>query len=176
MKRLAMERKEIKNEEENTKEQLAGISLEDSTNFSSNNTCWIFCVLTTDKVYVFDSGNFNGPLAIMQNYHLTTLTDACWEKEGKRLLVCSSDGFVSSFVFDWSGMYVPVNNKNDGNIIENVNESIYERCESMVENASSGYINSNLESDVDVDTNAEKLPLKIVMFLLLLKKNELFQC
>lgn len=68
-------------------------------------SCFLYSVLTTDKVFIFESENFTGPLFVMQNYHLSTLTDASWQLDGRRLLVSSTDGFISMFNFDWTNLY-----------------------------------------------------------------------
>lgn len=59
----------------------------------------LFAVLTRDSVYIYDTYHAK-PLAIMKGLHYAGLTDATWTGDGKKLLVSSSDGYVSLLTFE----------------------------------------------------------------------------
>ena len=59
----------------------------------------IFCVLTTDTVYLYDTVQLS-PLAVVRGIHYAGLTDAAWSKDGRSLLVTSSDGYLSVLSFE----------------------------------------------------------------------------
>jgi chromatin assembly factor 1 subunit B len=54
----------------------------------------LFAVLTVDSVLVYDT-HHNRPLALVKGLHYAALTDCCWSPDGKDLILCSSDGYVS---------------------------------------------------------------------------------
>jgi hypothetical protein len=58
----------------------------------------VFAVLTLDSVLVYDTYHTR-PLAIARGLHYAGLTDATWSKDGLNLMVCSTDGYISTITF-----------------------------------------------------------------------------
>ncbi|KAL3919409.1 MAG: hypothetical protein SGILL_003764, partial [Bacillariaceae sp.] len=54
----------------------------------------IFAVLTLDSVLIYDTHHLH-PLSVISGLHYAGLTDCCWSQDGKNLLVCSSDGYIT---------------------------------------------------------------------------------
>lgn len=59
----------------------------------------IFAVLTIDTVLIYDTYHFT-PLAMAQGLHYAGLTDCEWTRDGRHLIVSSSDGYISILSFD----------------------------------------------------------------------------
>jgi hypothetical protein len=59
----------------------------------------IFAVLTWDSVIVYDTYHSH-PLAVVRNLHYAHLVDATWSADGQKLIVCSSDGYMSFLLFE----------------------------------------------------------------------------
>lgn len=59
----------------------------------------VFAVLTLDSVLVYDTHQTE-PLAVIRGLHYAGLTDCCWGKDGKQLMVCSTDGYISIISFE----------------------------------------------------------------------------
>jgi len=60
----------------------------------------LFAVLTTDSVFIYDTYHWGKPLSVSKGLHYSSLTDCDWSKDGRRLLVTSSDGYISILSFD----------------------------------------------------------------------------
>jgi len=58
----------------------------------------IFAVLTTDSILIYDTYHTR-PLCIARGLHYAGLTDCSWSSDGKNLVVCSTDGYVSILSF-----------------------------------------------------------------------------
>ena len=54
----------------------------------------IFAVLTTTCVYIYDTQHFH-PIARIAGCHLAAINDAVWSADGKMLIFCSSDGYIT---------------------------------------------------------------------------------
>lgn len=98
---------------------------------------WVFCILTTDEVHVFGTGEQGVPLWVGRNYHLSVLTDASWR--GSQLIVTSTDGFASVFGFGWPGLEVEEKGEMNGveaEVMDNVDNRAdsAESQESVVDN------------------------------------------
>lgn len=59
----------------------------------------IFAVLTWDSVLIYDTVH-DQPLAVVRDIHYAHLVDATWTPDGRNLLVCSTDGYISILRFD----------------------------------------------------------------------------
>ncbi|GMI53306.1 hypothetical protein TeGR_g11435 [Tetraparma gracilis] len=59
----------------------------------------VFAVLTKDSVYVYDT-HHKRPLVVCKGLHYATLTDAAWTPDGRKLIVTSSDGYLSLLTFE----------------------------------------------------------------------------
>lgn len=59
----------------------------------------IFAVLTWDTVYLYDTYHTQ-PLGMVTNIHYCNLVGGEWTSDGRSLIVCSSDGYVSFLRFD----------------------------------------------------------------------------
>lgn len=59
----------------------------------------VFAVLTLDSVLVYDTHHLR-PLCIARGLHYAGLTDCTWSADGRNLIVCSTDGYVSILTFD----------------------------------------------------------------------------
>jgi hypothetical protein len=59
----------------------------------------IFAVLTWDSVVIYDTVHSH-PLAIVSGIHYCNLVDAAWSHDGRQLIVCSTDGYISRIVFE----------------------------------------------------------------------------
>lgn len=58
----------------------------------------IFAVLTVDSVLIYDTYH-SRPLCIARGLHYAGLTDCSWSSDGRNLVVCSTDGYVSILSF-----------------------------------------------------------------------------
>ena len=58
----------------------------------------IFAVLTLDTIYVYDTFH-SRPLAVAKGLHYAGLTDCTWSADGHKLMVTSTDGYVSMLIF-----------------------------------------------------------------------------
>ncbi len=58
----------------------------------------IFAVLTVDSVLIYDTHHAR-PLCIARGLHYAGLTDCSWSSDGRNLVVCSTDGYVSILSF-----------------------------------------------------------------------------
>ena len=58
----------------------------------------IFAVLTIDSVLIYDTFH-SRPLCIARGLHYAGLTDCSWTSDGKNLIVCSTDGYISILTF-----------------------------------------------------------------------------
>lgn len=58
----------------------------------------IFAIATKSSVYLYDTQQ-RMPFALISNIHYTRLTDLTWSKDGKVLIVSSTDGFCSIIMF-----------------------------------------------------------------------------
>ena len=70
----------------------------------------IFAVLTLDTVLIYDT-HHDRPLAVAKGLHYAGLTDCCWSKDGRHLLVSSTDGYLSILSFqngELGKLYQPV--------------------------------------------------------------------
>eukprot|EP00339_Tiarina_fusa_P026295 CAMPEP_0117012620 /NCGR_PEP_ID=MMETSP0472-20121206/10579_1 /TAXON_ID=693140 ORGANISM="Tiarina fusus, Strain LIS" /NCGR_SAMPLE_ID=MMETSP0472 /ASSEMBLY_ACC=CAM_ASM_000603 /LENGTH=579 /DNA_ID=CAMNT_0004715729 /DNA_START=193 /DNA_END=1935 /DNA_ORIENTATION=+ len=54
----------------------------------------IFAVLTLDSVLIYDTHHLE-PLSVLSGLHYAGLTDCCWSRDGRNLIVSSSDGYMS---------------------------------------------------------------------------------
>jgi chromatin assembly factor 1 subunit B len=54
----------------------------------------IFAVVTVKTVFLYDTQHAY-PIAQMRGLHLAPINDATWSSDGRMLVVCSSDGYVS---------------------------------------------------------------------------------
>jgi WD40 repeat protein len=59
----------------------------------------VFAVLTLDSVLIYDTYH-DRPLSVVRGLHYTGLTDCCWSQNGRHLMVCSTDGYISIISFD----------------------------------------------------------------------------
>jgi len=59
----------------------------------------IFAVLTLDTILIYDTFH-SRPLCIAQELHYAGLTDCSWSSNGRNLIVCSTDGYISILSFD----------------------------------------------------------------------------
>lgn len=76
----------------------------------------VFAVLTADSVFIYDTFHWGKPLAVAKGLHYSSLTDCAWSRDGRRLLVTSSDGYISFLSFENGELgkpYIP-------NIIKNI--------------------------------------------------------
>jgi chromatin assembly factor 1 subunit B len=55
--------------------------------------------LTLDSVLIYDTHHLS-PLCIARGLHYAGLTDCTWSADGRNLIVCSTDGYVSILTFD----------------------------------------------------------------------------
>lgn len=70
----------------------------------------IFAVLTLDTVLIYDT-HHDRPLAVAKGLHYAGLTDCCWSKDGRHLLVSSTDGYLSILSFqerELGKLYQPI--------------------------------------------------------------------
>lgn len=58
----------------------------------------IFAVLTIDAILIYDTYHTR-PLSIARGLHYAGLTDCSWTSDGRNLIVCSTDGYVSILSF-----------------------------------------------------------------------------
>jgi hypothetical protein len=58
----------------------------------------IFCVLTWDSVIIYDT-HHDHPLSVISGIHYSNLVDAAWTADGRKLCVCSTDGFITFIEF-----------------------------------------------------------------------------
>jgi chromatin assembly factor 1 subunit B len=54
----------------------------------------VFAVMTTTSVLIYDTQHPH-PLAYIGGCHLASINDAAWSADGRMLVFCSSDGYVS---------------------------------------------------------------------------------
>ncbi len=59
----------------------------------------VFAVITISAVLVYDTQHPH-PLARLGGLHLACINDAAWTPDGRMLVVCSSDGYVTFVRFD----------------------------------------------------------------------------
>lgn len=58
----------------------------------------IFAVLTVDSILIYDT-HHSRPLCIARGLHYAGLTDCTWSSDGRNLIVCSTDGYISILSF-----------------------------------------------------------------------------
>lgn len=82
---------------ENMKQRQSSSS---SSNGSADNIPYrsIFAVLTLDSVLIYDTCH-SRPLCIARGLHYAGLTDCSWSSNGRNLIVCSTDGYISIISF-----------------------------------------------------------------------------
>lgn len=68
----------------------------------------IFAVATHDSVWIYDTQQ-GGPLCCFSNMHYASFTDLTWSPDGQTLMMCSTDGYCSSVVFDYGELGTPYN-------------------------------------------------------------------
>ena len=109
---------------------------------------WVFCVLTTDEVHVFGSGDQVVPLWVGKNFHLSVLTDASWR--GSRLIVTSTDGFASVFSFGWASLEVAdsVNVNAADNVANSQMDSVLDSV-NYTANVADSQLDSQMDSVID---------------------------
>jgi hypothetical protein len=66
----------------------------------------IFAVLTWDSVLIYDTVH-DQPLAVVRGIHYAHLVDAAWTADGRQLLVCSTDGYITILRFDAGELGAP---------------------------------------------------------------------
>lgn len=59
----------------------------------------VFAVATQDSIVLYDTEQIE-PLGLVSNLHYLTITDLCWNGDGKSLVVSSADGFCSLVTFE----------------------------------------------------------------------------
>ena len=67
----------------------------------------IFAILTKDTIYVHDTFH-EQPLVVLKGLHYANLTDCAWSKDGRSLIVSSSDGYISLVTFSEGELGVEV--------------------------------------------------------------------
>lgn len=58
----------------------------------------IFAVLTIDSILIYDTYH-SRPLCVARGLHYAGLTDCTWSSDGKNLIICSTDGYISILSF-----------------------------------------------------------------------------
>lgn len=59
----------------------------------------IFAVVTVTAVFVYDTQH-SFPIVRLGGLHLASINDATWTNDGRMLVICASDGYVSFIRFD----------------------------------------------------------------------------
>lgn len=59
----------------------------------------VFAVATQNSVVIYDTQRLQ-PLGVQANLHYLTITDLCWNPDGRSILVSSTEGFCSVIRFD----------------------------------------------------------------------------
>eukprot|EP00554_Chaetoceros_debilis_P009423 CAMPEP_0194101434 /NCGR_PEP_ID=MMETSP0150-20130528/2137_1 /TAXON_ID=122233 /ORGANISM="Chaetoceros debilis, Strain MM31A-1" /LENGTH=967 /DNA_ID=CAMNT_0038788045 /DNA_START=209 /DNA_END=3109 /DNA_ORIENTATION=- len=59
----------------------------------------LFAVLTADSILIYDTFH-SQPLCVARGLHYAGLTDCSWTADGKHLVVCSTDGYISIVSFE----------------------------------------------------------------------------
>ncbi len=59
----------------------------------------VFAVLTGDSILIYDT-HHSRPLCIARGLHYAGLTDCSWTSDGRHLVVCSTDGYISIVSFE----------------------------------------------------------------------------
>jgi len=59
----------------------------------------LFAVATLDTVFLYDIDE-PFPIGYIKGMHWEPITDLCWSPQGKYLLICSTDGYLSVVYFD----------------------------------------------------------------------------
>ena len=86
----------------------------------------IFAVLTWDSVLVYDTVHAQ-PMAVARGLHYAHLTDATWSSDGRRLVVCSSDGYISVLNFangELGQVYTPPQPVTEPETVASVNNAV----------------------------------------------------
>lgn len=60
---------------------------------------FVFAVVTLGSVFVYDTQHTH-PIAKFAGLHYAPINDAAWSEDGRVLVVCSSDGYLSFFRFE----------------------------------------------------------------------------
>ncbi|QBM86062.1 chromatin assembly factor 1 subunit B [Metschnikowia aff. pulcherrima] len=114
----------------------------------------VFAVATHDAVIVYDTERLQ-PLGMLTNLHYLTITDLCWNKDGKNLMISSAEGFCSLIVFESSVFGTAYNSARQteeppshfqGEKHESVNNHLSGSQES-------GFNESEIEVDCSLDAN-----------------------
>ncbi len=58
----------------------------------------VFAVLTLDTILIYDTYH-SRPLAVAKGLHYAGLTDCSWSADGHKLMVTSTDGYISMLIF-----------------------------------------------------------------------------
>ena len=66
----------------------------------------VFAVTTLDEVMVYDTQG--GLISVFKNLHLASLTDLSWSSDGSRIVIASSDGYLSFVTFAEGELGVPL--------------------------------------------------------------------
>ena len=67
----------------------------------AGNNFYVFAITTATSVYVMRSDR-NRPIAFATDIHCTSLVDAAWSSDATKLIVCSTDGYVTLLDFNES--------------------------------------------------------------------------
>jgi hypothetical protein len=59
----------------------------------------IFAVVTVSAVFIYDTQH-SYPIVRLGGLHLASINDATWSTDGRMLVICASDGYVSFIRFD----------------------------------------------------------------------------
>jgi chromatin assembly factor 1 subunit B len=80
--------------------EVEAVSCKENSNPASGSLPYrsIFAVLTLDSVLIYDTHHLE-PLSVISGLHYAGLTDCCWSRDGRNLIVSSSDGYMSIINF-----------------------------------------------------------------------------
>lgn len=82
----------------------------------------IFAIATSNSIIVYDTQRLI-PLTYLENIHYASITDLVWSKDGKILIMSSSDGYVSTLRFENDELGDEIEQSEYDNIMKNVFEA-----------------------------------------------------
>lgn len=91
--------------------------------FSNFSYRMVFAVATADAILIYETQFCRRPIIYISGVHYEPLTDLAWSADGRTLLACSIDGYVSVIGFDDGELGTPIPGDKKRENLSNENQS-----------------------------------------------------
>lgn len=126
---------------------------------------WLYAVITIGSIYVYDTQHFH-PLFKVSGIHYAAINDIAWSADGRMLVACSSDGYLTFIRFTEHALGDALSEENVPDVVKRSHPALYplqnvQDVDEVIQSEQADEPEAELkEGEVEIKMDVDEIPEK----------------